>query len=319
MTERSDTVAAIDCGTNSIRLLIGYREQGTWIELMRTMTIVRLGERVNETGRLSTKALDRTVRQAEEYAEICQRYGVRRLRFVATSATRDAANRDEFFSRIQETVGVLPEVISGEQEAELSFRGATSSLSDLEWPALVVDIGGGSTEFVIGTNTARGMEIETSRSLQMGSVRVTEMFPDLNATGAKRVAAVQAGSDWVDQKIDEADRACGFARVRTLIGVAGTVTTITAHALGLAAYDSNLIHASRHSFSAMEHSCAFMIEQPTAGKKALAYMPPGREDVIGGGAIVWRQILRRIRAVGPVTSIIVSEHDILDGVAHSLL
>lgn len=319
MPERSDTVAAIDCGTNSIRLLIGYRERGKWVELMRTMTIVRLGEGVNETGRLSAQALERTVRQAEEYAAICWRFGVKRIRFVATSATRDAANRDEFFSRIQAAVGVLPEVISGKQEAELSFRGATGSLIGVEYPALVVDIGGGSTEFVVGTNSMSGVEIETSLSLQMGSVRVTEMFPDLNAVGAQRAGAVRATSIWVDQKIEEADRACNFSRVRTLIGVAGTVTTITAHALDLSAYDSDQIHASRHSFSTMEHSCAFMIEQSTAAKNALAYMPPGREDVIGGGAIVWRQILRRVRAVSPAVSIVVSEHDILDGVAHSLL
>ncbi|MDO5729303.1 MAG: exopolyphosphatase [Actinomycetaceae bacterium] len=319
MTERRERVAAIDCGTNSIRLLIGYREEEKWTDLVRTMTIVRLGEGVNETGILNPDAVDRTVAQSQKYASICENYGVERLRFVATSATRDAANRDEFFSRIHRAVGVRPEVISGTEEAELSFRGATSSLTQIAWPALVVDIGGGSTEFVVGDATAEGVLIDASCSINMGSVRVTEMFPDLNASGARRARAIENASRWVDEKIDEVARTCDLDRVRTLIGVAGTVTTITAHVLGLDAYDSTRIHASRHTFEQMIRSCTFMIEEPTAVKADLAYMPTGRADVIGGGAIVWLRILRRLQTIQPEPSIVVSEHDILDGVAHSLL
>ncbi|MDO5719502.1 MAG: exopolyphosphatase [Actinomycetaceae bacterium] len=313
-------MAAIDCGTNSIRLLIGYIEDGQWVDIVRTMNIVRLGQGVDRTGMLAQEAIDRTVEQACDYAQLCRQHDVQKLRFVATSATRDAGNRDEFFAGIRAATGVEPEVISGAEEATLSFYGATGSVADIVYPALVIDIGGGSTEFVVGYRTATGVEVDCAHSFNMGSVRVTEMFPGINAEGEEKNAAIAAASRWVSDLVKQADQICDFSRVRSVIGTAGTITTIAAHALELSEYDSEAIHGSIHLLSDMGQSCQFMMVESPSVKANLGYMPAGREDVIAGGAIVWHEILTRVKLSSPsLTAVTVSDRDILDGVAHSLV
>lgn len=319
LADRSDTVAAIDCGTNSIRLLVGRFEDGHWVDIARMMEIVRLGQGVDRTGVLAQEAIDRTVEQAAHYAQICRDHDVRAVRFVATSATRDASNRRDFFDRIHSVVGVEPEVISGTEEATLSFQGAAGSLHGIDYPALVIDIGGGSTEFVVGHDSGGKGEVDSAHSFNMGSVRVTEMFPDLQAEGKRKAVAIAAASRWVRDRVEQADTVCDFSRIHTVIGTAGTVTTIAAHALDLTAYDSRAIHGSIHRVKDMRESCRFMMEESHAVKASLGYMPRGREDVIAGGAIVWNEILSRLTLVVPtLETVTVSEHDILDGVARSL-
>lgn len=316
---RSDTVAAIDCGTNSIRLLIGYLDGEQWVDVVRTMEIVRLGQGVDRTGFLAQEAIDRTVKQAALYAQMCRTHDVQAVRFVATSATRDAGNREEFFNQIRSVVGAEPHVISGTEEATLSFQGATESLNGIEYPALVIDIGGGSTEFVVGRDAGQGVEVDCAYSFNMGSVRVTEMFPGLQAEDEEKATAIDLASQWVRNMVEQADRACNFSRIRSVIGTAGTITTISAHALDLTEYNSEAIHGSVHRINDMRDSCHFMMAESQETKAGLGYMPVGREDVIGGGAIVWNEILSRLtRTVPTLETVTVSEHDILDGVARSL-
>ncbi|MDT3767848.1 Ppx/GppA phosphatase family protein [Gleimia hominis] len=297
-------VAAVDCGTNTIRLLVGYEQRGKWHDLERTMQIVRLGEGVDQTGYLSEAAIERTVAAARQYAHICRHYGVDPLhiRCVATSASRDAKNAAEFKSKMREVLGVTPEVIEGQEEARLSYAGALSTLRDAAEPALVVDIGGGSTEFVVGDH-GQVQAVSTN----MGSVRVTERL------------AAGSGIKFVDDLLREADDELDFSRVRTVIGVAGTVTTIAAHALDLSEYEPQKIHGSVHSVEQMLRSCAYMIDTPVEQKAQLGYMAKGRADVIGGGALIWRAIVRRLETRAGTQKIIVSENDILDGVALSLV
>ncbi|MDI9587449.1 MAG: exopolyphosphatase [Acidobacteriota bacterium] len=311
-----DLVAGIDCGTNSIRLLIGREVDGQWIDFLRTMEIVRLGQDVDRAGRLHPDAIARTVKQAEKYAQICRSMGVTRLRFVATSATRDAENRDEFFDGIRSVIGIEPDVVEGETEATLSFTGAVGALTSIEFPALVVDIGGGSTELVIGGKDGDDISIRCIKSLNMGSVRITEKFPELGSPNPDTSRAVK----WVDSLLDEGEAACDLSEIKTIVGVAGTVTTITCHALGLEEWDPEAVHASTHTLEDMAASCEYMINASTEELGALKYMPSGREDVISGGAVIWRQILRRVSAANPqLRQVTVSENDILDGIARSLL
>lgn len=328
-------VAGIDCGTNSIRLIIADREaSGEPLNVrMREMRIVRLGEGIDKTGQFAPAALERCFAAVDEYAQIIDQYGVDKIRFVATSASRDAGNRDEFFSGIQERLGVTPEVISGEEEAALSFSGATSSFRDEDEPVLVVDIGGGSTEFVLGQ---RGRVIDAI-STNMGSVRIFERYLapvianansgdgslDPRQTPGIAKALIKA-SFAIDKLIDEADKKLGLERARTLIGVAGTVTTITAHALGLKDYEPEKIHGSRITPAHMLRSCNWMMNQPVSARAALGYMPTGRADVIGAGALVWSRIIDRINGEieadgSGLKEILTSETDILDGIALSLL
>ncbi|MDO5049448.1 MAG: exopolyphosphatase [Actinomycetaceae bacterium] len=309
-------VAGIDCGTNSIRLLVGREVDGHWVDHVRDMKIVRLGQDVDRTGRLHPDAIARTIAAAEQYAAVCRDMGVTRLRFVATSATRDAENRDEFFDGIRKVLGIEPEVVQGEVEATLSFGGAVGALKGLQWPALVVDIGGGSTELVVGAESSGDVAIKCVTSKNMGSVRITEKFPELGKPNPDTSAAQK----WVDSLLDEAASGCDFSRIRTIVGVAGTVTTITCHALGLDEWDPQAVHESKHSLEDMENSCEYMINATTEELGSLAYMPEGREDVISGGAVIWRQILRRMRQANPeLKHVTVSENDILDGIARSLL
>lgn len=306
-------VAAIDCGTNSIRLLIGHMESGSFVDDMRTMEIVRLGEGVDRTGYLSEAAITRTANQAKEYAQICREAGVNRLRFVATSASRDAHNRDDFRAAIKDAVGIEPEVVEGNEEAGLSFTGAVSSLHEAENPVMVIDIGGGSTEFVTGSAEAG---VLGAISMNMGSVRVTEKFPEIAAPNPDTSRAVA----WIDSLIDEAAADVPFTQVNSLVGVAGTVTTITCHALGLKKWDPEAVHASRFSLEQMVDSCDYMINASVDELARLPYMPAGREDVISGGALIWRQIVCRAASDNPkLRGNWVSEHDILDGIALSII
>lgn len=316
-------VAAIDCGTNSIRLLVAETdpETGHLNDLTRQMRIVRLGQGVDKTGLLDPEAIERTLEATREYREMIGRLGADRLRFVATSASRDATNRQIFVDGVRDLLGIEPEVIPGSEEAALSFAGAGRSVPvEAARPMLVVDIGGGSSELVLGDST-----VEQSISINMGSVRVTEKFlahcdPATGIDAASREAACA----WIDAQLDEAEASINLRRVGTLVGVAGTVTTVTAQALGLEMYQPERIDGAALSVEEHQTAIDFMVEQPVAVKAALGFMPAGREDVIAAGALIWERIIRRVatrvaedgRELG---MIVTSEHDILDGIALSQL
>ncbi|MFI0088529.1 Ppx/GppA phosphatase family protein [Streptomyces bobili] len=309
-------VAAVDCGTNSIRLLVAdaHPETGELAELDRRMTIVRLGQGVDRTGRLAPEALERTFAACREYAAVIKEHGAERLRFVATSASRDAENRDEFVRGVLDILGVEPEVISGDQEAEFSFTGATRELTgrdDLAKPYLVVDIGGGSTEFVVGND-----QVRAARSVDIGCVRMTERH--LVVDGAvtdppteRQIAAIRAD---IEAALDLAERAVPLSEAHTLVGLAGSVTTISAIAQQLPAYDPQAIHHSRVSRDRVREITDWLLRSTHAERAAIPSMHPGRVDVIGAGALVLLSIMDRIGA----EEVVVSEHDILDGIGWSL-
>jgi exopolyphosphatase/guanosine-5'-triphosphate,3'-diphosphate pyrophosphatase len=306
-------VAAVDCGTNSIRLLVADAdpETGELVELDRRMTIVRLGQGVDRTGRLAPEALERTFAACREYATLIKEHGAERLRFVATSASRDAENRDEFVRGVLDVLGVEPEVITGDQEAEFSFTGATKELTgrdDLAEPYLVVDIGGGSTEFVVGADRVRA-----ARSVDIGCVRMTErhLVRDGAVTDpptAEQIAAMRAD---IGAALDLAGETVPLREARTLVGLAGSVTTIAAIALELDAYDSARIHHSRVSLDRVREITEWLLRSTHAERAAIPSMHPGRVDVIGAGALVLLSIMERTGA----QEVVVSEHDILDGIA----
>lgn len=298
-------VAAIDCGTNSLRLLI--TEDGR--DLVREMRIVRLGQGVDRTGRLAPEALDRTRAGLVEYAGLIRRFGAQRTRFVATSATRDADNRAEFVAMVQATLGVEPEVVSGSAEAELSFVGAIGSVPGLSGAIGVVDLGGGSTELVVGA--ADGFGPLRARSMDVGSVRMTERHLVDDPPTPAEVAAVVAD---VDAAITDAERDVPLREVTALIGVAGSITTIAAIGLGLDHYDSAAIHGSRLSATQIAEITARLVSLDHAGRAAIRVIHPGRVDVITAGAIVLRTVVER----AGVAELTVSEHDILDGIALSI-
>ncbi|MDN3266040.1 Ppx/GppA phosphatase family protein [Streptomyces sp. MA15] len=308
-------VAAIDCGTNSIRLLVADVDPvtGELTDLDRRMTIVRLGQGVDRTGRLAPEALERTFAACREYAEVIEKHGARKLRFVATSASRDAENRDVFVRGVVDILGVEPEVITGDQEAELSFTGATRELTGrdgLHRPFLVVDIGGGSTEFVVGDDHVRA-----ARSVDVGCVRMTERH--LVRDGAvtdppteEQIAAMRAD---IEAALDRAEEAVPLREARTLVGLAGSVTTVSAIAQDLPEYDSAAIHHSRVSRDRVRGITEWLLRSTHAERAAVPSMHPGRVDVIGAGALVLLAVMERTGA----EEVVVSEHDILDGIAHS--
>lgn len=309
-------VAAVDCGTNSIRLLVADCDPrtGELTDLDRRMTVVRLGQDVDRTGRLAPEALERTFAACREYAEIISRLGAERIRFVATSASRDAENRDEFVRGVLDILGVEPEVISGDQEAEFSFTGATKELTGsdhLAKPYLVVDIGGGSTEFVVGDDHVRA-----ARSVDVGCVRLTErhLAVDGVVTDPPTEAQVAAIRADVEAALDLAAESVPLAEARTLVGLAGSVTTVAAIALGLPGYDSAAIHHSRITYDQVHEITHRMLTSTHAERAAIPVMHPGRVDVIGAGALVLLTIMERVGAA----EVVVSEHDILDGIAWSL-
>lgn len=303
-------IAAIDCGTNSIRLLImDYQKADqTLTEIIREMRIVRLGEGVDKTKSFSEAALTRTKAAIEEYAKLIEHYSVEKIRFVATSATRDANNRDIFFAIVKKALGIEAEVITGEEEAALSFAGATRSLaSKLEGPFLVIDLGGGSTELVVGQQNPT-----TAYSMNVGCVRMTERHaPGGNPTDSQEQAIradVRAALAAAREKVD-------FSNVKTVIGVAGTVTTVAAHALKIDKYDPNVLHGAAISSQQVSQTAADFIKFSFEERAALPYMHPGRVEVITAGAIVLDEIIKEIKA----NTLIASERDILDGVAWSIV
>ena len=302
-------VAAIDCGTNSIRLLVADldADAGTLVEIERTMEIVRLGQDVDRTGRLAPEALVRTFAACDAYAARIAELGVERVRFVATSASRDAENRDEFVAGVLARVGVLPEVVPGSEEAELSFVGATRELVSGEpLPFLVVDIGGGSTEFVVGS--ARP---EAARSVDIGCVRMTERHLRSDPPTAAEVAAARAD---IEAAIDLASSVVPLASARTLVGLAGSVTTVAAIDAGLSAYDASVTHHYRLSVDAVHEVTARLLAMPRSDRARIPVMHPGRVDVIGAGALILSAIVERVG----LPEVLVSEHDILDGIGWSL-
>ncbi|WP_422117303.1 exopolyphosphatase [Brachybacterium sp. UNK5269] len=311
----SAPVAAIDCGTNSIRLLIARREaDGSLVDLERRLEMVRLGLGVDRTGRFDPVAVERTLDAARRYQELITQHGVARhdVRFVATSATRDAANRDLFIDGIREILGVTPEVISGQEEAALSFRGAVSTVTDLpEGPYLVVDIGGGSTELVLGTETP------THRiSMDIGSVRLTERHLATDPPTAAEIAAATAD---IDALLDTAARTVPLEDARALVGVAGTVTTVTAVAAGIAEYRPDITHGASVPIQQMERVCRTLLGETRAERAEHRVIHPGRLDVIGAGALIWSRIMQRVAVASQITETRTSEHDILDGIALDLL
>ncbi|MDN4480054.1 Ppx/GppA phosphatase family protein [Demequina muriae] len=310
-------VAAIDCGTNSIRLLIADvdLDSGTLTDVVRRMLVVRLGQGVDRTGEFAPEALERTLAATDEYAAQCREHGVEAIRFVATSATRDARNRDEFIDGVRERLGVAPEVISGTEEAELSFRGALSTLdASRPGPYLVVDLGGGSTELVLGD-----LVPEAAHSMDVGCVRMTERHLDSDPPTVAQVAAAQQD---VRAALDAAMTEVPLGGTRTLVGLAGTITTVTANALGLPEYSREAINGAELSIDDAARSCEELLAASHAERTAMPFMHPGRVDVIGAGALVWREVMLRVRAEvsahgGTLDTTVTSEHDILDGIAFS--
>jgi exopolyphosphatase/guanosine-5'-triphosphate,3'-diphosphate pyrophosphatase len=306
MPEQRARVAAIDCGTNSIRLLISDIGDGEKTDLLREMRIVRLGEGVDKEHRLSAGAIARTLEATREYAGLISMLEVADVRFCATSAVRDADNAAEFEDGVEEILGARPIVLAGLEEARASFLGATRDLAPER--TLVVDIGGGSTEIVVGT----GDVIESSVSLDIGSVRLTERFLPGDPASVREVTACIDHLDTVLAPV-----VADLPPVASFVGVAGTVTTVAAHSLALPSYDSATIHLARLDLTDVSAACLSLVQMSVADRRRLPFMHPGRADVIGGGAL----ILDRLVALLPLETdtLVVSEHDILDGIAWDMV
>lgn len=310
-------VGAIDCGTNSIRLLIADVDQGSGAlaDLVRRMEIVRLGYGVDRTGVIAPEAMARTLGMAREYASQCSELGVEKVRFVATSASRDASNAQEFVSGIREAFdafGVAPEVITGHEEASLSFRGATGDLQAgaIPGPYLVVDIGGGSTEFVRGTH-----EVEQALSVDVGCVRMTERHL---RSDPPTPAQIEAATTDIEAAIDRVSAVVDFQGICALVGLAGSITTITAHALQLPTYQAERIHLSQLPSAQVVEACTSLLSMTRTERAGLGFLHEGRVDVIGAGGLVWRTIIQRLEREVGITTVVTSEHDILDGIALSI-
>jgi exopolyphosphatase/guanosine-5'-triphosphate,3'-diphosphate pyrophosphatase len=303
-------VAAIDCGTNSIRLLIARPLAGGGLEdLDRRTEIVRLGQGVDATGEFHPDALRRTFAVVEQYAKLINDAGVPpdHVHFVATSASRDAKNRDEFFDGVQRRLGVQPDVISGDKEAQLSFLGALSRVRPTGDPVLVMDIGGGSTELITGS--ALG-ELRSAISLDIGSVRLTERYLKISPPTPD---ALERAAHYVDRLLDGAG--VDFGSVGTWIGVAGTATTLAGVYLKLEHYDRERVHGSTIPLEGLDDLLATMRTLTVEQIRALPSMHPQRADVITGGALIAERIAARM----PVSELIISESDILDGIALELM
>lgn len=298
-------VAAIDCGTNSVRLLVAEAGGGGPVEVERALRLTRLGQGVDATGEFHPDALARTFAACDDYAMLLAAHGVDRVRFVATSAARDAGNREEFFAGVGARLGVTPEVISGSEEAQLSFDGALGAVRDASLPALVVDVGGGSTELVLG---APGGALR-SVSLDVGSVRLRERFLASDPPSAEEIAGA---ADFVDGLLDASG--IDFAAARTWLGVGGTATSLAAIAQGLDVYDRTLVHGSMITRDQLAALADRLLSARVAEVLQIPTMVPGRADVICAGALIcWRIALR----VG--VDLTVSESDILDGIVAQLL
>ena len=301
-------VAAIDCGTNSIRLLVADVDPGSGrlVDVDRRMEIVRLGEGIDRSGEFSPAALARTFAACDRYAAVIGQHEAARVRFVATSASRDARNRDEFAAGVRARLGVDPEVISGQEEAALSFDGVTRELAGLATPYLVVDVGGGSSEFVLGTDG-----VEAAASVDMGCVRMTERHFHHDPPLPEEIEAARAD---VDALLDEVAARVPLAGAQTMVALAGTATTLAALALELPEYDPARIHLARVPASDLGAVTTQLLGMTHAERAALPALHPGRVDVIAAGALVLERAVARTR----VGEVVISEHDILDGIAFSL-
>jgi len=275
------------------------------------MEIVRLGQGVDRTGRIAPEAMKRTLEATGRYAAVCRDLGAERVRFVATSASRDASNAAEFVAGVRDVMGVEPEVVTGAEEAALSFAGATRELQgEHEPPFLVVDLGGGSTELVLGSDGVRA-----ARSVDVGCVRMTERHLVSDPPTPEQVIAATAD---IDAALDVAASDVPIAETATLVGLAGSVTTITAHALRLPTYDAGRIHRAVLGVDVVRAACTELLEMSHDQRAALRFMHPGRVDVIGAGALVWRRVVERVARDAGITEVVTSEHDILDGIAWSV-
>jgi exopolyphosphatase / guanosine-5'-triphosphate,3'-diphosphate pyrophosphatase len=308
-------LGAIDCGTNSIRLLIADMVDGRLRDVHREMRIVRLGQGVDATGQFALDALARTQAALAAYAQLLRDYDVAKVRMVATSATRDASNRDEFFAMTAEVLGtVVPgavaEVITGTEEAALSFHGAVDELDPAAAPFVVVDLGGGSTEVVLGTK-----DVEASFSADIGCVRLTERCLHSDPPTAAEIAHAR---DVIREGLGEALRAVPVEKARTWVGVAGTMTTLAALAHKMTTYDSDAIHLSHVPFDDLRGVCEDLIAMTRAQRAVLGPMHEGRVDVIGGGAIIVEELADALERRAGINELVVSEHDILDGIALSI-
>ncbi|GAA3742133.1 Ppx/GppA phosphatase family protein [Salinactinospora qingdaonensis] len=322
------TVAAVDCGTNSIRLLVSEvseldEDELQAIDVERRMEIVRLGQDVDRTGAFAPEALERTFTALRDYAELMRGHGIEpgpdTVRMVATSASRDVSNREAFVAGVREIIGVEPEVITGDEEAELSFIGATAELEaqdseddGFQRPYLVVDIGGGSTEFVLGHDDgAEGGAVRAARSVDIGCVRLTERHFAEDPPTAEQIAAATAD---IEAGLDEAERTVPLTEAATVVCVAGTATTIAGIALELPEYDAERIHHGRVSQERVHEMARELLAMPRERRAEIPVMHPGRVDVIAAGTLILDRVLARTGAV----EFVASEHDILDGIAWSL-
>lgn len=302
-------VAAFDCGTNSLRVLVADLDAETMHEreVLREMRIVRLGEGVDRTGRISDAAMQRVLSAVDDFVAMVRDADVAAVRFCATSAARDAANAADFMAAVRTRVGVEPEVLDGLEEARASYAGATRAITRAASPRLVVDIGGGSTELILGDKDGR---VLAEQSLDIGSVRLTERHLHEDPPTDEQVAALVAD---VDAVLD----GCRVPVVdaRTVIGVAGTVTTVAAGVLGLSSYARDAIHHAVLRGDDVAAMVRELVSMPVAARRELGYMHPGRADVIAAGALILERVLRRTTP----DTVLVSEHDILDGIAWSLV
>ena len=311
-------VAAVDCGTNSIRLLVAdIDDTGTLHDVHREMRVVRLGQGVDATGSLAPEAIERTRIALTEYAAVIASTGASAVRMVATSATRDAANREDFFSMTREVLGAViagaeAEVISGDEEARLSFAGAVGDLDPAEGPFVVVDLGGGSTEVVLGDSSG----VSAAFSADIGCVRVTERCLPGDPPTRDEVSAART---FTSDRLAEAFARVPVEQARTWVGVAGTMTTLSAIAQDLPEYDPERVHLSRVSLPQLRSVCDELIAMPRARRAEFGPMHPGRVDVIGGGAVVTEVLADAFEQRAGITELVVSEHDILDGIALSIV
>ena len=300
-------VAAVDCGTNSLRLLVADVEAGALHDVERAMTIVRLGQGVDRTGEFAPEALERTRVALAGYAARIGELQVHRVRMVATSASRDVGNREEFRRMVRATLGAEAEVISGDEEAALSFAGAVSGVPGLAEPVLVADIGGGSTELVLGDSAG----VRGALSSDIGCVRLTERHLADDPPTPAQIGAAEAD---IRAAVERIRTAVDVPSARTFVGLAGSVTTVAALALGLPEYDPDRIHASRIPVGQVRSVTAGLLSMSRAKRAGLPVLHPGRVDVIGAGALVLRVLMDALE----LDEVVVSEHDILDGIAMGL-
>lgn len=306
-------VAAIDCGTNTIKLLVADidRDAGRQDSLLREMRIVRLGQGVDRTRRLADEALERVFAAVDEYAALIREHRVDAVRFVATSASRDAENADVFVDGVLERLGVRLEVVSGDEEAQLAYDGATRSLAaggPVAAPVAVLDIGGGSTELIVGDGRGR---VGAARSLDIGSVRMTERLMPADPPSAEQVAAAPRA---VDDALDTLPtHGVHIGSAPTFVGVAGTVTTMGMLMLGLRTWDRDRVHLASFPLTQVHDLASGLLAMTVAQREALG-VPSGRSDVIGAGALILDRVLLRCGA----ERLTISDSDILDGIAWSV-